>query len=502
MRVNLEAGQYALLFCLLSMPGMGFAQGSVAGSGKPQAPIAKTHAATAETVPALFLSDIHFDPFTDPTKVAQLAAAPVSQWKAIFTAPASADQAERLKALQQSCSTRGADTSYTLLDSSLRAMQAQAKSTKFITVSGDSMAHAFSCKSSALVPHDSPDNAREFAEKTVAFVLNELAETFPGVPVYLALGNNDSDCGDYKLDAHSAFLADTGKEVAKTLPASDRPSVEETFAAGGYYSIALPAPVRSARLLVLNDLFWSKKYATCSGKPDATQATEQLGWLAKQLAEARDKKEKVWVMGHIPPGIDVHGTVTKFRNVCGGQAPEMFLSTEKMADEMVEFSDVVSLGIFAHTHMDEMRSLRPSGETSGAASEKTVAVKMVPSISPIDGNLPSFTMARIDPTTAGLADYRVIVASNGTGDGTIWKEEYDYAKTYKQSAFSSASVAKLVAGFQADSSSATEGSRSYIQNFIAGQGSPLLGLVWPKYTCGLSNYTAEGYRSCLCAAGK
>jgi len=255
-------------------------------------------------------------------------------------------------------------------------------------------------------------------------------------------------------------------------------------------------------LLVLNDLFWSKKYATCAGKPDATQATEQLGWLAKQLEEARDKKEKVWVMGHIPPGIDVHGTVTKFRNVCGGQAPEMFLSTEKMAEEITEFSDVVSLGIFAHTHMDEMRALQPAGDKHGAVSEKTVAIKMVPSISPIDGNLPSFTVARIDPATAGLADYRVIAASNGTGVGTVWREEYDYVTAYKQTAFSSASVAKLVAGFQADSSATTEGSRSYIQNFIAGQGSPLLGLVWPQYTCSLSNYTAEGYRSCLCPAEK
>lgn len=506
MTLNRNAVLVALLSFLLLAPVTGAAQGNQHGNGKDtrisRQPSERDSASAAGTVPALFLSDIHFDPFTDPAKVAQLAAAPASEWKAILASPASGDLSQRQQALQQKCSTRGADTSYALLDSSLKAMKAQAAGTKFITVSGDSMAHAFSCKAAALLPHNSPQEAREFAEKTLAFVLNELAEAFPGIPVYFALGNNDSDCGDYKLDAHSTFLANTGKVVAGTLSPADQPSVEESFGAGGYYSIPLPAPVHSARLLVLNDLFWSKKYTTCSGRPDATQATEQLGWLAKQLEEARNKKEKVWVMGHIPPGIDVHGTVTKFRNVCGGQNPEMFLSTEKMADEMVDYSDVVSLGIFAHTHMDEMRALRPSGNKHGAGPEKPVAIKMVPSISPIDGNMPSFTVARIDPETAGLADYRVIVASNATGVGTTWREEYDYGKTYKQSTFSSASVGKLVAGFQADSSGAAEGSRAYIRNFIAGSGSPLLGLVWPQYTCSLSNYTAESYRSCVCAEAK
>jgi hypothetical protein len=84
----------------------------------------------------------------------------------------------------------------------------------------------------------------------------------------------------------------------------------------------------------------------------------------------------------------------------------------------------------------------------------------------------------------------------------VWKEEYDYGQTYKQSNYSSASAEKLIAGFQSDSGAASEASRAYIHDFIAGQGSPLLGLVWPQYTCSLSNYTAESYKSCLCPAGK
>ena len=75
---------------------------------------------------------------------------------------------------------------------------------------------------------------------------------------------------------------------------------------------------------------------------------------------------------------------------------------------------------------------------------------MVGSISPINGNNPSFTVAEIDAATAQLKDYQVFVASNQTGVDTQWSEEYDFAKAYKEPAFTAATVADLVAGFKAD----------------------------------------------------
>jgi hypothetical protein len=67
------------------------------------------------TVPALLLSDIHFEPFWDPAKAPQLAAAPSSEWRAILAAAPSPDQPQRFAALQQSCHARGADTSFALM---------------------------------------------------------------------------------------------------------------------------------------------------------------------------------------------------------------------------------------------------------------------------------------------------------------------------------------------------------------------------------------------------
>ena len=464
------------------------------------AAIAQSGQSTKATVPVLMLSDIHFEPFFDPAKAPQLAAAPVSQWNAILASAPSPDHEQRFAALQQTCRARGVDTSFALFDSSLRAMRSHAAGVKFVTVSGDLISHSYQCKFTTLFPKSTPADYRAFVEKTLEYVIGELYGAFPNVPVYVALGNNDSDCGDYRLDAHSEFLEVSGKEVARYFPASERKAAEESFAAGGYYSISLPAPIVNARLLVLNDLFMAKNYTTCAGKPDSSAADAQIAWLREQLTEARANKQKIWVMSHIPPGIDLHATATRFIDVCGGQTPIMFLSSEKMADVIAEFGDVVELAIFAHTHMDEMRLLKEDSQTP--ASGKSVAVKVVSSISPINGNHPSFTVAQIDPSSAMLKDYKIFVASNLTGVNTVWTEEYDFARSYHQAEFTSSSVSKLIAGFAADSGETTPASQNYIKDFSVGYATPLLRLAWPQYVCSLFNHTAPAFRSCVCPAAQ
>lgn len=453
------------------------------------------HAEGTQTVSALFVSDIHFEPFWDPAKAAKLAAAPVTEWKAILASPDAADREARFADLQQACPTRGEDTRYALYASSLRAMRAEAAGAKFVIVSGDLMAHSFSCKYAALFKNAAPGKYRALTEKTVEFVMRALREALPGVPVYAALGNNDSDCGDYQLDANSEFLASVAGEFTGGIAGPGREQAVRTFATGGFYSVSLPAPMEHARLLVLDDLFMSRRYETCGGKEDPAPAAAQVAWLEQQLDAALRNKEKVWVMAHIPPGVDAYSTATKGKNICKGGAPTMFLASEALAETMEKFGDVIRLAIFAHTHMDELRLLEPTG--SGAAV-KGVAVKMVPSISPVDGNNPSFVVARIDARTAVMKDYRVVAASNKTGANTAWAEEYDFARAYEEPAFSASTLDDLVGRFEADYSAQTSASRSYIHNYEVGQQVRALRLVWPMYVCALKNDEADAFASCVC----
>jgi sphingomyelin phosphodiesterase acid-like 3 len=472
------------------------AQDGAATQSKPETSTQKPARASAAgpTVEALFVSDIHFDPFADPAKAARLKMAPVSEWNVILAGPASADQAAKFADLQKTCKARGADTSYTLYESSLRAIKDDAAGAKFVVLSGDLIAHEFSCKFDAIFPNAKPGEYREFIEKTIEYVMRELRGALPGVPVYAALGNNDSDCGDYELDENSAFLADIGRTLTSDFPASERAEALHDFADGGFYSVKLPAPIAHTRMLVLDDLFMAQRYATCSGKANPAPAAAQVAWLTKQLDAARQSKEKVWVMSHIPPGVNPYATATKVLDLCSGGKPQMFLSSEALPDTMAKYGDVIELAIFAHTHMDEMRLLKPAaGDPANG-----VALKMVGSISPVDGNNPSFTVAQIDEATAQLKDYRVFVASNQTGIDAQWSEEYDFAKTYKVGAFTATTVADLVAGFKADPTGQSDASKSYIRNYGEGSAARALGVFWQPYTCALRNDGADAFRECVC----
>ena len=452
------------------------------------------HAEKPATVEALFVSDIHFEPFWDPAKAARLEAAPVSEWNTILAEPSSTDQAARLAELLQTCKVRGADTSYALYESSLVAIHDDAKGAKFVVLSGDLISHDFSCKFQTVFPKASAAEYRAFAEKTIDYVMRKLRGALPGVPVYAALGNNDSDCGDYQLDPDSAFLADTGKMLVADLPAGERTEAQHTFAEGGFYGARLPAPLEHVRMLVLDDLFMSRQYATCSGNANPAPATAQIAWMEQQLNAARRNQEKVWVMSHIPPGVNPYATALKALDLCSGGKPQMFLSSEALPEAMARYGDVIQLAIFAHTHMDEMRLLKPEA----GASAQGVALKMVPSISPINGNNPTFTVAEIDARTGELKDYQVFVGSNQTGVDTQWSEEYDFAKTYKEDAFTAASAEDLIAGFKADPTAQTAGSKSYIQNYGSGTGARAIGTFWQPYTCALRNDGADAFRECVC----
>lgn len=449
------------------------------------------------TTSALLLSDIHFDPFHDPGKVARLAEAPASEWEAILGEPASADQPAAFTALQRRCNARGVDTSYELFQSSLHAERREAGDAKFIAVSGDLIAHGFGCRYAALVPGKRASDYSAFVARTVEFVMSRLRKTFPEVPVYAALGNNDSSCGDYQLDSRSDFLTATAKDVVAGLPNSaDRKKAEADFTTGGYYSVMMAPPMNNTRMIVLDDIFMSQKYATCGGQKDAAMAEAQIAWLRNQLADANRNHQRVWVMAHIPPAVDIYSTFTKMRNVCANDKPEMFLSSDRLGDALVENADVVRLGLFAHTHMDELRLLEPEGSTKGGE----VAIKMVSSISPVDGNNPSFTVAKIDAASATLTDYEVFAASNLTGVNASWSKEYDYAQTYRKASFTAATVKTLIEEFRADPDAQTDASRSYIDNFFVGDHSSLIKPLWPEYVCALSHYKAEGFDRCVCGA--
>jgi sphingomyelin phosphodiesterase acid-like 3 len=472
------------------------------------------HAHAATDAPVLMLSDIHLDPFHDPAKLPQLRSTPVEGWAAILNATPSATQAADFAALQSTCGARGVDTPSVLLESSLAAERREQPKPLFVTVSGDLMAHQFDCRFHTLAPTGTPADYSAFAAKTVAYVALRLRETFPGTPIYLALGNNDSGCKDYEEDPDSAFLrADAASFSNAAITPANRSAILREFPKFGDYNIALPTPFAHTRLIVMQDIFESARYGACNGNPppgNMTPAEMQISWLREQLTAARAAHEKVWVMAHIPPGIDPYSTVRKSRGVsCPADPPTDFIPSSQLPTTLAQFADVVKLALFGHTHMDEMRvypsaSLGPQGAAAGGA---IVPGKLVPSITPVNGNNPAFTIAEVDPATATLKDYTVYSASNKTGIDTVWSEEYRYSKTYGLPDFSGASVAKLSAGFLADASGSSDASHAYQKFYFVGDAglagnakAAAMQLVWHTYACSVADGSDDGFRACVCPA--
>ena len=142
--------------------------------------------------------------------------------------------------------------------------------------------------------------------KTVDFVALEFRKRFVAAKILLTPGNNDEYCGDYSIDANGAFLHDTA-ERAREL-AMEGEQFSATWKSLGSYSVEHPT-LHGVRILSLNTIFWSDKYRAASfshgcATVNSTAAGDLLTWLESQLAEAEQSHEKVWLMFHIPPGID------------------------------------------------------------------------------------------------------------------------------------------------------------------------------------------------------
>jgi sphingomyelin phosphodiesterase acid-like 3 len=442
----------------------------------------------ADTLPIVMLSDLHFDPLHDPAKVARLAAAPVAQWQKILSEPASARQAEAFAETQLRCGAKGTDTDEALLDASLHAARESSANARFVTVSGDLVVHGFDCRYRHVLHTD--EGYAAFVEKTTNYVIERVEGEFARVPVYVALGNNDSGCGDYRIDLHDRYLKATSAATMAGLRGASAEELQRAradYETGGYFAVSMPA-LPNTRLLVLDDLFLSRRYTTCSGKKDEAASASVLRWLSDELSASAKKNEKVWLMSHIPPGIDVYGTLAKFRNVCGGTDPEMFLASDALGSLLAKYPETIRLAIFGHTHSDEFRALNG------------VPVKLIGSVSPVHGNAPSYTIGQVEPHTAVLRDYSVFVAPDKTGAG-VWAREYRFDETFSAESFSGPALQKTVNAFRSDPDAAAPASKAYIRDFYPGALSPL-SLVWPQAACAMQEFTAAGYRGCVCGAAK
>jgi hypothetical protein len=424
-------------------------------------------ATSAKAGKFLSASDIHFDPFADPALVPKLETADVAQWDAILASSA-----------VQSFSTYGSDINAPLFRSAVAEMKKQIPSPAFVLISGDFLAHKFDERYQQYATDKSPAAYTAFVTKTIAYVAQAFANAYPGVPIYPTLGNNDSDCGDYAIAPDSVFLANV-RDVWKPLVRSR--SFDRRFPTGGYYHADVPS-LKNVRIIALNTNFFSSNYKNSCGKPGPDPGLRQLEWLDAELRLARREGKRVWLLFHIPPGIDVYDSAEY-----GGACPAVKVQTFWKDEYQQKYLAITAahrstiLGSFAgHTHQDEFRFA--SGDF----------IHITPSVTPVFGNNPSFEIVEVSPR-GEITDYTAHHLPNVT---LPWAREYSFDEAYGKPRYDARTLTELATAIGTDPATRAR----YFDFSSSGNAKASAGALakWRGYWCGLRIMTGPAFSTCYC----
>ncbi len=312
----------------------------------------------------------------------------------------------------------------------------------FVMINGDLLAHSFP-KTYRNATHDNDrEHYRAFVLKTVQFLTIEFRQRFPDTKILLTPGNNDEDCGNYSIQAGGTFLSDTA-DLARDLAGADQAFISQWKALGSYN---VPHPtIPGVRILSLNTVFFSNNYHATSfsnacSPVASTAASDLLRWLDGNLTAARQANEKVWLMFHIPPGIDGYASTQKWDTRSEATAPSTDMSCADAIvpmwvpawtaqfDRLLEtFQNTVTASFAGHTHTDDFRLINTAGVNKAF-------VLISPAISPVYDQNPGFRIVTFD-SAGSLVDQSTYYLTNLKQASSKvrgrWKKEYEFSREWK-----------------------------------------------------------------------
>lgn len=298
-----------------------------------------------------------------------------------------------------------------LLDALADVVSVREREPEFVLYSGDFARHRVEDL------EDPYGNVTRIVKDVASMITNR----FPGLPperfVAGTLGNTDS-FRDYGLrieeDKHqNPWLVNIGRELADA--GIMKPASIDTYSFAGFEEFYIGGLV----ILSIDTLMYSPHLTP---RPENLKADPygQFAWLSDRLKAAHNARHSVWIIGHIPPGL------------------ESFAFTELWQPQYVQrYLDIVrdpSLGsciaaqLFGHVHTDEFRVVPGAPPGLGA-------VLLSASISPVYESFPSFRLVEYSPE-GSLVNYQVYYAELSDGSFTAtgapqWRLGYDAASAYR-----------------------------------------------------------------------
>jgi sphingomyelin phosphodiesterase acid-like 3 len=445
----------------------------------------------ADNFPVVVFSDVHFNPFYDQKLFPELLAADADQWAGIYqtssiTAP----------------SVWGADTNYPLLALALAGIKQNMGTSPLIIYTGDIIGHNFPKTFFELyygnlgIPV--PDNAaieadaaavaamKAFADKTVAFFMEQVRSTVGDIPVMFAVGNSDSYIGALP---EPSFLSNTAELYYTNFlhGTVDHQTFLTTFRSGGYYSAELPGT--NLMVIGLNTVMLNYDF----GDVEKSAVDAELAWFDSQLASAKAAGKKVWLLMHIPPGadkystaqsIDANGHITTATMMWNPDYQISFLQI------LSKYPSLITLTLAAHTHMDEYRIMSP-----GNLADTT------PSIAPYFGNNPAFKIFTISGDTFKAIDYTSLNYDLATTP-TQFNSYYTFSTAYSMHGLLNDSLARLFPVLITNSAKQALYRGHYFSGHnytipVTNTFNPITDKDWPVYWCGIGHMDEQEIIDCV-----
>ncbi|XP_062848242.1 acid sphingomyelinase-like phosphodiesterase 3b [Trichomycterus rosablanca] len=219
------------------------------------------------------------------------------------------------------------DSPWDLINSTVNAMKDILSDPDFIVWTGDDTPH---------VPNE--DLGEEAVLRIIGNLTHILQALFPKTKVYSAMGNHDYHPKSQLPPVQNSIYEQIQKLWEDWLDSSSR----DTFKKGGYYTEMLLNRT-GFRIIVLNsNLYYDQNKVT----ENIQDPAGQFKWADQVLTEAAKNKEKVYIIGHVPPGC-----FEKKRH-------KMWFRPEfnKQYEQLIQkHHDVIIGQFFGHHHTDSFR---------------------------------------------------------------------------------------------------------------------------------------------------
>ncbi|XP_043849045.1 acid sphingomyelinase-like phosphodiesterase 3b [Dromiciops gliroides] len=364
------------------------------------------------------------------------------------------------------------DAPWILINSSIYAMKAILPSPDFILWTGDDTPH---------VPNE------KLGEEAVLEIVKRLTDliqsVFPETKVYSALGNHDFHPKS-QLPAGSNNIYDKVAELWR--PWLNNESVSQ-FKEGAFYTERLPSPDKPGRIVVLNsNLYYSNNKLTAN----LDDPGSQFQWLEDVLSNASREGEKVYVIGHVPPGF-----FEKTRSKAWFR-PNF---NQRYMEIIKKYHHVIAGQFFGHQHTDSFRMFYD--DTGVPISVMFLAPAVSPWKTTLSGvsngaNNPGIRVWEYDRATFQLQDMVTyyLNLTHANLQAPRWEKEYRLTEAFQALDGSAASMQRVLDQLTQDNCALQ---RYYRYNSVSYDLDPCEQGCRAEQLCALREVDFAGYERCI-----